>query len=255
MQASVITRLRGLEKRGSRPAPLAYLGTSATACGATTLPCGLFTFTGNPLGYPTEVGIFGIDATVGFAFKPAMCGAECTCNTVAFVQIVRFRDLATGKPFTPDDHPEAKGRMVTGQPDATRNGWWVDVLPGKVLGYYGSNNPTSPAGPIAFDSDLLNTGSNTRRATLTDHPRARPNTLFEAVSVPVCIDPAAACHRRALGYHYWQFSVDGAGKVDGPLDEAGVTWMQTAFALALAKWDIAAIDLGKRQLGNMPPLP
>jgi hypothetical protein len=182
---------------------------------------------------------------VDFNFNPATCGATCSTDTIAYVQIVRVIDRNTGAFLAPG--PEQQARIVTSDPDATQNGWAVDRIDGRTWGYYGRNNNGSFA--------LVTPGSNSSTATLVDGPSGWPdNTWFDAVSVPVCIDPAATCNNRLLGYEYWLFTVS-SGVAGAPFSEVGVTWMQTAFDKAVAEWNNDAPGLGKTSLPAMSPLP
>ena len=218
---------------------IALLALLATACGTPTLPCGTLTYTGAPHGNR------GVNTRVDFAFNPATCGATCTCNTIAYIQIVRVIDRNTGNFLAPG--PEQQNRIVTTGPDATQNGWAVDRIDGRTWGYYGRNNDGTFA--------LVTPGSNTSTATLVDGPSGWPdNTWFDAVSVPVCIDAGAGCNNRLLGYEYWLFVVDN-GAATAPLSEVGVTWMQTAFDRSVAEWNTDAPALGKTVLPGMTPLP
>ena len=82
-----------------------------SACGTPTLPCGGFTFNG------TSHSNRGIDMDVSFDFDPATCGATCTCDTVAYVQIVRIVDFETGNFLSPNS--DQTDRIVTGRTSAT----------------------------------------------------------------------------------------------------------------------------------------
>src|SRR5215472_5848941 len=104
-------------------------------CGPKTTPCGVFTFNGAPSGNR------GINLTQSFQFGPAPCTATCNCNTIAYVQIIRVIDRDTGAFLAPG--PEQQARIVTGQADATQNGWAVDRLEGRIWGFYGRNNDGS----------------------------------------------------------------------------------------------------------------
>lgn len=212
----------------------------AAACGTPTLPCGTFTFTGVP--HTNR----GINATVNFNFNPATCGATCTCNTICYVQIVRIIDRNTGAFLSPG--PEQANRIVTGDPNATQNGWALDRIDGRTWGYYGRNNDGTFA--------LVTTGSNTTTATLVDGPFGWPNnSWFDAVSVPVCIDTGATCNNRYLGYYYWLFIVNNSGTATEPFDEIGVTWMQSAVDKSVVEWNNDAPGLGKTSLPAMSALP
>ncbi len=218
---------------------VALVALVAAACGTPTLPCGTLTYTGAPHANR------GVNTRVDFNFNPATCGATCTCNTIAYIQIVRIIDRNTGNFLAPG--PEQRNRIVTGQPDATQNGWSLDRIDGRTWGYYGRNNDGTFA--------LVTPGSNTSTATLVDGPSGWPdNSWFDAVSVPVCIDAAASCNNRLLGYEYWLFIVNN-GAAGAPFSEVGVTWMQTAVDRSVTEWNTDAPGLGKTMLPGMTPLP
>src|SRR5205085_12433012 len=87
-------------------------------CGPATTPCGTFTFSGTP--HENH----GITNSVSFAFDPSLCKAPaCTCNTICYIQIIRIINLDTGEYMQP--FSEQADRMVTGDSDATQNGWAV----------------------------------------------------------------------------------------------------------------------------------
>jgi hypothetical protein len=210
-----------------------------TGCGAQTAPCGTFRFASTP--DPAS----DLKATVDFSFTPDVCGVACTCDEVVYVQIVRVVDMDTGAFIAPNS--EQGDRIVTGQAEATLNGWAIDRIDNRVWGYYGRRN----------DGSFVNVtiGSNTTAATLLDRPSVPPNTSFEAVSVPTCISAGATCLARALGAYYWMYAVDSAGTASDPFDEIAVTWMQTAFDRAVTEWNNDAAALGKNELPAMSPLP
>ena len=99
-----------------------------TSCGPATTPCGTFDFTGSP--HTSR----GINVSLDFDFNPASCSAPaCTCNTVAWVQIVRIIDLQTGNYLSPNS--DQTNRLVTGRSDAWLNGWAVDRISGLTAAY------------------------------------------------------------------------------------------------------------------------
>ena len=202
-------------------------------CGPATVPCGVFTFNGAPSGNR------GINLTQSFQFGPAPCAANCNCNSIIYVQVVRIIDRDTGAFLAPG--PEQQARIVTGQADATQNGWAVDRLEGRIWGYYGRNNDGTFAG-------TLTPGNNNSAAILRDQPSGWPDSSwFDAVDVPICIDNNAACLNNQLGYDYWLFIVNSGGSVGNPLNEIAPDWTQSAVDLAVAKWNANAGALGKNQ--------
>jgi hypothetical protein len=216
------------------------LAAGSAGCGAQTTPCGTFAFTGAPNGSR------GVDVTVTFNFNPASCSATCTSNTNAYIQIVRIIDITTGNFLAPNT--DQQNRIVTGQAQATRNGWAVDRLANRVWGYYGRNNDGTFAG-------TLTTGSNTSAAVLRDSPSGWPDrSWFDAVSVPVSIDSKASCVNRLLGYYYWLFTVQSGGGTGNPFHEIGVDWNRNAFDSAVAEWNNDAPGLGKNTFPAMTRL-
>jgi hypothetical protein len=210
-------------------------------CRSAPPSCGTFAFTG------AAHNDRGVEVELDFPFDPGACGAACTCNTVAFVQLMRAIDLETGEFLAPNS--EQQNRLVTGQATDTMNGWAVDRTHGKIWGYYGRNNDGSFAG-------IVTTGSNNAAATLRDFPRGWwDNTWFEAFSVPVCIDAAATCRDRLLGFRHWVFVVDGNGMAGDPLDGPGPDWAPTAVELSVTEWNNDAAALQKNSLPAMTVLP
>lgn len=200
-------------------------------CGTPTLPCGTFTFTGQPQ-------TSGISMKLDFAFTPATCGSACTCNQVVYVQIVRIIDRDTGDFLAPN--ADQANRTVTGRPQATLNGWAVDRLSGRDWGYYGRNNDGTFA-------STLTPGSDATIATLRDTPSDwGDNTWFDAVSVPVCIQGGSGCANNLVGYYYWLFIVNPGGTVGDPFHEIGVDWNKDSFDAAVAEWNTDAGGLGKQ---------
>jgi hypothetical protein len=203
----------------------------AAGCGNPTQPCGTFSFTGSPNGDSGE----NIQTT--FAFNPSVCNSNCTTKTIAYIQIVRVIDQDTGEFLAPST--QQQDRIVTGQSEAVYNGWAVDRIDNRVWGYYARNNDGSFA-------SYLTTGSSTTSAILGDGPYGWCcNTWFDAVDVPVCIDPSSSCVNNLLGYYYWAFVVDSSGGTGAPFSEIGVDWNQTAVDLSIAQWNATAPGVGK----------
>jgi hypothetical protein len=203
----------------------------ATGCGTATQPCGVFTFSGSPNGDRGE------NISDSFAFSPSLCGANCSTNTIAYLQIVRIIDRDTGEFLAPTSQQQA--RIVTGQAEAVYNGWAIDRIDGRVWGYYARNNDGTFA-------SYLTTGSNSSPAVLGDGPGGWPDSSwFDAVDVPVCIDAKSSCVNNLLGYYYWLFIVNTGGSTGTPFSEVGVDWNQTAVDLAVAQWNTTAPGVGK----------
>ena len=202
-------------------------------CGQQTIPCGTFTFSGSPDGNRGEI------INNSFAFNPNACSATCTCNQVAYIQIVRIIDTSTGNFLSPST--DQTNREVTGDPDATQNGWAVDRIDNRVWGYYGRNNDGSFA-------SYLTPGSSTTPAVLGDEPSGWPdNSWFDAVDVPVCLDADSKCLNGLLGYDYWLFAVEQGGGTQTPFNEIGVDWNRDAVDKSIARWNVTAGALGKNQ--------
>jgi hypothetical protein len=211
------------------------------SCGPASTPCGTFTFTGSPIVNA------GIDCQVSFAFNPPDCAAAaCTCNTIAYIQIIRVIDLDTGAFRQP--HSDQVKRMVTGNATAAFNGWAVDRLQNRVWGYYGRNNDGTFSG-------TLTTGSNTTAAILRDTPSGwAVRNWFDAVSVPVCIAAGSTCENRLLGYEYWLFTVEADGSGSDPFSEIGRQWHRDAFDLAVTEWNTDAPGLSANTFPAMTRL-
>lgn len=232
------------------------LVTLSAASDTPTLPCGTFTFNGAEIDPDNDVGV-GINAEVRFEFEPAICSAICTCDLVEYVQIVRIFSQED-KLFVGTDSEHAD-RIVPDQDDEMLSGWAVDRWPQKRWGYYGREALDEDSKPVV-DSLLLRTGSNERAAILRDGPRMRDHDWFEAVSVPVCVDAAASCNNRLLGYYYWSFEVGVGTVIEGPLDAVAETWVKAAFDLAVDEWNNKVAGphdppLMKEVFPAMSPLP
>lgn len=215
---------------------LAFVASAAllSGCGTPIKPCGTFTFTGTP-DSPNTSG--GIGLSDSFAFSPSTCGSNCVANTIAYIQIVRIIDRDTGEFLAPSSQQQA--RIVTGQSSATLNGWAVDRLDDRIWGYYGRYNDGTFA-------STLSPGSSTTPAILYDGPGGWPDSSwFDAVDVPVCIDPQSACTDKFLGYEYWLYIVGAGGSASTPFSETGVDWNATAVDLSVAQWNSVAPGVGK----------
>jgi len=220
----------------------AIVTVAISGCGPSTVPCGTFTFTGAP--HASR----GIDMSLNFDFDPASCSAPaCTCNTVAYVQIIRVIDLDTGNFLSPNS--QQTNRIVTGRSPTSLNGWAIDRLSNRVWGYYGRNNNGTFA-------STLTTGSNTTDAILRDRPSGWPDgSWFDAVSVPVCIDTSSGCVNQLTGYYYWLFLVDNVGIATDPFDEIAVEWHRDAFDEAVIEWNNDAPGLGKNTFPAFTRMP
>lgn len=208
------------------------------SCGTPTVPCGTFTFTGNPIAN-------GLDISVSFDFNPGDCGGACTCDTIVYIQIARAYDLNTGNFLAPTT--EYTNRMVTGRTPECLNGWMLDRLDGRVWGYYGRNNNGSFAGS-------LTPGDNATAAVLLDTPSGWPDeTMLDFVTVPVCIDDDAGCFNDLLGYYYWWFFIASGGSVSF-IDKIAVEWHRDAIDESVVEWNSDAPGLGKNVFPAMSPM-
>lgn len=151
----------------------------------------------------------GQHVTITFKFDPSRCHAACTCNRIAFVQVVKFvrwdGGATVGTDFQVD--PWQSGRC-TGDPVP---GWAVDKLSagGRRYGFYARRDDGTfppappPQGPITFDPPVQ-VGSNTQPAILFDSPGVSTGVSndfgFFAVTAPVCIDDQSACNDQVLGH-------------------------------------------------------
>lgn len=202
-----------------------------SGCGPKTVPCGTFSFTGAP--HTSR----GINMALDFDFNPATCDSTCDCNTVVYIQIVRIIDVNTGNFLSPNS--EQTNRIVRNNTSTALNGWAVDRLAGRVWGYYGRNNDGTFAGTLI-------PGSNSTNATLRDMPSGWPDrSLFDAVSVPICIHTDATCVNQLLGYYYWLFAVGKNGVVSNPLNIIAVEWHRDAVDQAVIEWNNDAPGLKK----------
>jgi len=158
--------------------------------------------------------------------------------------------VETGEFLAPNS--DQADRIVTGQ-SATSNGWAVDQLALPVVwGWYGYDGGTATTNHDVNDPAYVTQGSNSLPAVLFDVPSGwGPNTWFEAVDVPVCLDPESRCVNSLLGYYYWLFTVATDGSDSTPFSEIGVDWMQDAVDAAVAKWNQTAPALGKHPFPNL----
>jgi hypothetical protein len=199
-------------------------------------PCGTFVFSGSPDNNSGE------KIVEDFYFAPAKCNSSnCHCGTICYVQIMRAVDLSTGEPRQPSS--EQYDRMVTGQSDALLNYWAVDRVDKRIWGYYGRNNDDS------FSSDLQ-PGNNSQPTVLLDEPSCPPNTQFEAIGVPVCIDDASTFRDNLLGCYYYRFTVQVDGSTRVPFNQIGANWNRQAVDHAVEAWNGVARGLHKT---SFPP--
>lgn len=193
--------------------------------------CGDFTFTGTKV---DTTSTNGIDMNLSFDFNPETCGSKCTCNPVAYIQIVRTVDMETYIYIYPSSEKEDR---------ATTSGWYIDRIEGMEWGYYGRNDDGSFA-------SHLDPGSEIDPAILFDSPRRGEeepwiDIWWQAVSVPVCIQSESSCENRLLGYYFWSWLVDNAGGVSEPIHAIAWTPLENEVDAAVSEWNIQAPGLGK----------
>ncbi len=217
-------------------------------CGNPIKQCGTFTFNGEP----SEGGVY---LTNSFAFNPSACSvtltsppSSCTSNSIAYIQILRIIDEDTGEFVAPNSWQTARIVQSPSNPP-TLNGWAVDRASGMTYGYFGMENDGT-----SFGSDDV-PGNNTKPTVLTDWPgqggTSTDEYWWDAVDVPVCMDPKSACLNYFLGYYYWLFTTQpGPPQVaSNPFSEVGVDWMRTAAIQAVQQWNLqAATGIGTHGL-------
>jgi hypothetical protein len=193
--------------------------------------CGLFTFTGTAV----DTGdTKGVDMNLGFGFRPPNCGSNCTCNLVAYVQIVRTISVEDATYLYPSTEKQNR---------ATADGWYVDRNQGKVWGYYGRKNDGT------FDLTTLDSGTESKVATLFDKPWRYYDELgqgirWQAVSAPVCLQSGSACQNKVLGYYFWSWTA-GVGTSVSILHEQAWRPLEEQVDAAVVKWNADAPGLGK----------
>ena len=213
-----------------RHVPLSIALLTLSSC-ASIPKCGDFTFTGDKVD-TREVN--GVDMNVSFDFNPETCGSNCTCNPVAYIQVVRTVDMESFAYIYPSEEKEDR---------ATANGWYIDRLEGKIWGYYGRNDDGSFAA-------TLEPGSETEPAILLDGPQ-RPEEepwiqiWWQAVSVPACIQAGSGCENELLGYYFWSWLVDNVGAVSDPVHAVAWKPLEDEVDAAVGEWNIQAPGLGK----------
>lgn len=198
-----------------------------------TVPCGEFEL--HDRGVLDTATQNGWEMDLDFAFHPADCGVECTCNKVAFVQMVRSVDHGDGTYIYPTSEKEDR---------ATSEGWYIDRLETRIWGYYGRYDDGSFASTVTV-------GSDTSTANLYDFPKRGEyepwlGITWMAITVPVCIDnPTSSCNEHLLGYYEWVWLVDDAGTVPGTLHWVSPKGFKDDFDDAVAEWNAQAPGLGK----------
>lgn len=193
--------------------------------------CGIFTFTGSKVDTATANGL---DMNLSFDFNPADCGSGCTCDPVAYIQIVRTVDQENGTFIFPSSEKEER---------ANPNGWYIDRLEGKIWGYYGRNDDGTFA-------STLDPGSDTENAVLFDAPsrsESEPwiDIWWQAVSVPVCIQEGSGCKDKLLGYYFWSWQVDPSGVTSDPIHMRAWESHDAEVNSAVEGWNAQAPGLGK----------
>ena len=78
---------------------------------------------------------------VNFDLDTAICYTKCSCQQVAFVQMIRFTDQTdehAGENFQPSGEQES--RMIKNNSNPAFNGWTIDRSEGRKWGYVARNN-------------------------------------------------------------------------------------------------------------------
>lgn len=201
-----------------------------------TRPCGEFNFLDIHVIDSENINGWicnGWEMTVEFEFNPTDCGEDCTCDKVAWVQMLRAIDQSDGTYLYINEEKEDR---------ATAEGWHIDRLQGREWGYYGRNDNGTFAGTVT-------TGSDVSTASLYDRPRrqdAEPylGYIWMAVTVPVCIDNAAStCNNNLLGFYEWGWITSDASDV-GTFHWIAPKGFKDDFDAAVAEWNADAAGLG-----------
>jgi hypothetical protein len=196
--------------------------------------CGKFTdFRGS-----TDANRTGQAALFQLYFSYAAAGCPCQCGKYWFVQAIRPLDLDTGGFIHPNDTQQ--DRMVTGQTDEFFNGWAVDRLEGRKLGYYAVNDDFTLPPPVIL-GEVNRFGSGTTSAALHD-TLARGDRRSKAIqivglTVAVCVDSASPCTAKILGIEKWMVVFGGDGTVTAPQELPADTKDAEAFRLAVQAWN------------------
>jgi hypothetical protein len=182
-------------------------------------------------------------AEVTFRFNPALCRTDCSCNEVAYVQMIRIINQNAIEGEDPFFQPTMyqRQRMVLSRNVPELNGWAIDrneTKSRKLFGYYGILNDGKPGNTLKY-------GSNTSDAWIEDRPWIShiggfDPVSFEAVSVPVCRDKDATCVNCLLGYYWWGFDVDRDAKSSGLADDDAMDIHRDAMDEAIKEWNRAA---------------
>jgi hypothetical protein len=205
---------------------------------APTNPCGSFTLDGSLDDHGVE------QIRDSFSFEPARCGSNCLCKTICYIQIIRAIDRSTGRFLYANK--EQSARTVRDPTNPRLDGWAVDRPCHKKWGYYGCNDDG-----VSFNKSKSTPGSNSSPALLLDQPIWDADTLFEAIDVPVCIDPQSGCAYTLVGYYYWKLIFEPGGPTNPPYSEIGADWTREAVDLSVKKWNDVAPKVNKKAF---PPL-
>lgn len=194
-------------------------------------PCGVFAFEGAK-NDGTESNSLPME--LSFDFNPDDCGADCQCDPVCYIQMVRNYDIDAQTYIYPSTEKQER---------ATENGWYVDRVPNRVWGYYGRNDNGTFAG-------YLTPGSEDTDAVLEDEPSRSEdepwlNFWWQAVSVPVCIQDGSGCENRILGYYFWSWFVFDDGAMSDPVHQVGWVALNAEFNAAITQWNAQAVTLDK----------
>jgi hypothetical protein len=213
--------------------------------GCASIQCGVFRQ--NVVPYVSDFGeaVPGVVAQIEFDFDPAKCEANCQCDQIVFIQLIRILDVATQKFIAL--YPEQEQRMVK---SGGAQGWWIDRPPGATSPFFKQlNNGT-------FTPELV-PGSNAKTASLIDRPvlQQHPLTLFQFVDVPVCISGDTGCINRILGFSSWGFVIDKNEKVTAQnITTDGARDHTKEFFAAVDAWNAVVPQGGKISVPPFQPL-
>lgn len=179
--------------------------------------CGTFSLQSTVSDFPVRP-VPSLKFNVQFDFNPQMCGLQCVCEDIAFIQILRLTDQS--KPAKWENfqiHPEQEWRMMRDEDNPLIHGWSLDRADDRTYPFYARNddgtwdtisNLRDPwTGWIGYTS----LGSNSSSAILLDSITYEPKNTFrvDAVQVPICVGENArsSCPNRVLGYHGFAYNV------------------------------------------------
>jgi hypothetical protein len=198
----------------------------------------------------------GAEYKLAFQFQPADCGKNCLCDKIAYIQIARVV-LHDGTYWDDGNHTDlvVTGIKNGGEDSLELNGWFIDTWLDAKYGYYARYSNGK------FDNELVGLGQNRKTpelpAWLFDRPKdLKKDSLVEFIDAPVCIDTAASCSDKLLGYSHWWFTIGNDGNppsIEGPdfeLDPKGnrLKVLKQAVDLAIKSWNQNASSKGPHEV-------